>query len=74
MSNRQSYKFKYNKKNPVLIQFVANSKKELEAMNKHLEKSNIKILRKSEKRSYGTITNFLDPDGNVLEILLPNNN
>lgn len=71
LSNRKNYKFNYNKKNPVLIQFAASSKKELEAMNNHLEKNGIKLLRKSEKRSYGTITNFLDPDGNVLEILLP---
>lgn len=71
LSNRNSYTWEYNKGNPVLIQFLANDEVELEAMNQQLEKNDVKLVRRSEQRSYGKITNFLDPDGNVMEILLP---
>ncbi len=68
-SNRTKIPFKFNRKNPVLIQFKANSKPHLERINKQLEKKGIRLLRKSQRRSYGTITNFLDPDRNLVEIL-----
>ena len=71
ISNRNSYTWKYNENNPVLLQFLARDEEELEAIHQHLERQGVQLLRRSEQRSYGKITNFLDPDGNVLEILLP---
>jgi catechol 2,3-dioxygenase-like lactoylglutathione lyase family enzyme len=67
--NRRRIPFKFNKKNPVLVQFKANSIAHLERINKMLERRGVKLLRRSEKKSYGVITNFLDPDGNLIEIL-----
>src|SRR3989338_7339001 len=67
--NRKSYTWEYNTQNPVLVQFLAKDEAELEAMNQHLEKSGVKLLTRSELRSYGKITIFQDPDGNVMEIL-----
>ena len=69
-TNRQNHSFAYNKNNPILIQFKANDEAHLEAMNQQLEKMGVTLLKRAEKRSYGTITNFVDPDGNLLEILL----
>ncbi|MEK6963241.1 MAG: VOC family protein [Nanoarchaeota archaeon] len=71
VSNRKRYTWEYNTKNPVLVQFQAHDEDELEAMNQQLEKKGVKLLTRSEQRSYGKITIFLDPDGNFLEILLP---
>ena len=68
-TNRDRIPFGFNRKNPVLIQFKANSLKHLEQMNKKLEQKGVRLLRRSEKKSYGVITNFLDPDGNLVEIL-----
>lgn len=71
-SNRENYKdLGVNLKNNVLIQFHADSLEELEAMNKQLEKNGVKLLNKSKHMSYGVITNFVDPDGNLMEILYP---
>jgi predicted lactoylglutathione lyase len=55
--------------NPVLLQFKAESQEHLEAMNQHLEAYGITLYDRSTQTSYGTITNFCDPDGNRLEIL-----
>src|SRR5687767_859609 len=68
--NRKGYPFDFNTNNPILIQFKAESLEQLEEMNKQLETAGVKLLRRSEKRSYGLVTNFTDPDGNILEILL----
>ncbi|MEO6508713.1 MAG: VOC family protein [Patescibacteria group bacterium] len=67
--NRENYSFRV-KDNQVLIQFCAESIEELEEMNNQLELNGVKLLNRSKKMSYGTSTNFLDPDGNLLEILL----
>lgn len=69
-SSRNRIPFKFNRNNPVLIQFEANSKSHLERINKYLEQRGVRLLRRSQQRSYGIITNFLDPDGNLVEILL----
>jgi len=68
-AGRAEIPFRFNRKNPVLIQFKANSKSHLERINKQLEKKGIRLLRRSVQRSYGIITNFLDPDGNLMEVL-----
>lgn len=71
-NNRENYKdLGVNLKNNVLIQFHADSREELEAMNAHLERQGVKLLNKSKQMDYGVITNFVDPDGNLIEILLP---
>ncbi len=55
--------------NSYLLQFRAHSLDELEGMNRQLESKGVILNLRSEKTSYGTITNFLDPDGNLLEII-----
>lgn len=72
-SNRENYNdLGVNLKNNVLIQFHADTREELEAMNAHLEQNGVKLLNKSKQMDYGIITNFVDPDGNLMEILWPN--
>lgn len=56
-------------KNPVLVQFRADSPDDLELWNKKLEAYGVSIMNRSVKTSYGIITNFLDPDGNKVELL-----
>ena len=55
--------------NPYLLQFRADSEDELESMNRRLESKGVILVARSEKTNYGTITNFIDPDGNKLEII-----
>lgn len=55
--------------NPVLIQFKAHSFDELKEITEKLEAKNVRILKSMVETHYGTYTNFLDPDGNKLEIL-----
>lgn len=55
--------------NPILLQFKANSKEELEALNKRLEEKGVKLFDRSKTTHYGIITSFCDPDGNKLEII-----
>jgi predicted enzyme related to lactoylglutathione lyase len=69
MSNRDKYKFDYEKKNPVLIQFKAVSMEDLTQMTERLEKAGVVIGQRIMKKSYGTVTTFVDPDGNVIELL-----
>jgi len=69
-SNKGNYPFVDNNHNQVLIQFKANTAEQLEQMNQHLESKGVRLLRRSEVMSYSTITNFLDSDGNLMEILL----
>ncbi len=56
--------------NPILLQLSAGSPGELEAMNQHLDSNGVKLLTRSKMTPYGVITNFLDPDGNKIEIIL----
>lgn len=71
MSNRDKYSTasEYNKSNPTLIQFKANSLEELTEWTERLEKEGVNIVQRILKRSYGTFTTFADPDGNLIEIL-----
>lgn len=69
-SNRKNYPFEFNTNNPILIQFRARSLDQLEKMNQQLEKGGVKLIHRSKDMTYGKITNFLDADGNLLEILL----
>ena len=55
--------------NAVLIQFKASSIEELKKLTQELESKNVRILKTMVESHYGTFTNFLDPDGNKLEIL-----
>jgi catechol 2,3-dioxygenase-like lactoylglutathione lyase family enzyme len=55
--------------NPVLLQFKAESRAHLEAMNQHLAAHGVTLYDRSTETSYGIITNFCDPDGNKLELL-----
>ena len=57
--------------NPVLLQIAAHSAEELAAMDRHLETHGVKLLTRSKSTPYGIITNFVDPDGNKLEIICP---
>lgn len=72
MTNRANYAdVVYNKKNPVLIQSAAEDLAQFDAMTAQLKERGVPIVNEAKIMSYGTITNFLDPDGNLLEILLP---
>lgn len=69
MSNRDKYNFDYDKGNPVLIQFKADSLEDLAAWTEKLEKEGVTIGQRIMKKDYGTVTTFTDPDGNVIELL-----
>ena len=71
--NRKSYNFEFNKENPILIQFEVKSIKNLKEITKKLENQKVRIKQKTLKKSYGTITTFLDPNNNVIELLVKNN-
>lgn len=72
VSNRANYaNVDYRKENPVLIQFAARDREHFDMMTAHLKERGVPIINEARAMSYGTITNFLDPDGNLLEILLP---
>lgn len=74
LSNREKYSFDgYNEKNPYLIQFEADSLEDLEGWTKDLENKGVKIGQRVLKKSYGTVTTFIDPDGNLVEILFGGN-
>ena len=60
---------KTKSENPVLLQFKASSIKELKKITAKLKAKKVTILDTMVKKHYGTFTNFLDPDGNKLEIL-----
>ena len=47
----------------------ARSLEDLEAMTRHLEAHGVTVLARAVAGSYGVFTNFLDPDGNKLEVL-----
>lgn len=68
-SNRTDIPLPFNRKNPILIQFEAESLEHLEEINQYLEAKGVDLPRRSQKMSYGYITNFLDPDGNLYEVL-----
>ena len=55
--------------NPILLQFKANSMEELEKITKQLETKGANIIDRLVQKSYATITNLLDPDGNKVEII-----
>lgn len=69
MSNRDKYEFEYKKDNPVLIQFKAESLEELTTWTERLEQAEVPIGQRIMQKSYGTVTTFVDPDGNVIELL-----
>jgi catechol 2,3-dioxygenase-like lactoylglutathione lyase family enzyme len=72
ISNRDNYKdLNVNLHNNTLPQFVADSAEQLEEMNRMLEERGVTLLNRSKQMSYGLITNFTDPDGNLVEILFP---
>lgn len=71
-SNRATYEaIPYNNANPILLQFAATDRAHFDAMAAHLKEHKVPIVHEAMEMSYGTITNFTDPDGNLLEILLP---
>ena len=55
--------------NAVLIQFKAHSLEELKKLTEELGTKDVRMLKKIVETHYGTFTNFLDPDGNKLEII-----
>ena len=69
MSNRDEYNLESEAKNPTLIQFKAESVEDLTKWTEKLEKSGVKIIQRILKKSYGTVTTFIDPDDNILELL-----
>ncbi len=72
-SNRKAYDFKFNTKNPILLQFRVKSIAELKRITKMLESKHVHIKQRLLKKSYGTITTIIDPDNNVIEFLVKTN-
>ncbi len=68
--NREVYTFTYNKNNPVLVQLRVNSVEELGRITEKLEAKGVVIGQRMMKKSYGVITTFVDPDQNVVELLV----
>jgi predicted enzyme related to lactoylglutathione lyase len=64
-----SEKEKIKAQNPIILQFSVQSKQGLEQATKELEEQGVRIIDRKQKFSFGTLTSFLDPDGNRLEIL-----
>ncbi len=58
--------------NPYLLQFIAETPEAFELFNQKLEKHKVKLLDRSKRTNYGTITNFYDPDGNKIEVIYQN--
>lgn len=55
--------------NAVLVQFKAETLAELKKLTEELKTKNVRMLKTLVETHYGTFTNFLDPDGNKLEII-----
>ncbi len=55
--------------NAVLVQFKARNLDELKKLTEKLKMKNVRILNALVETHYGIFTNFLDPDGNKLEII-----
>ena len=70
IENRKAHTFAYNKKNPVLVQLRVNSVEELGRITEKLEAKGVVIGQRMIEKSYGTITTFVDPDQNVVELLV----
>ena len=56
--------------NPVLFQFKLKTSEKLSQMNRHLEENGVILADCSKATDYGLITNFSDPDGNKIEIIV----
>lgn len=70
LSNRDKYDFEYKKGNPILIQLKANNLEHLTKWTERLELHGVVVGQRVLEKSYGTVTTFVDPDGNVIELLL----
>lgn len=74
MSNRDKYQFEYKKGNPTLIQLKVDTFEALTAWTERLEAADVVIGQRMRESSYGIFTTFVDPDGNVIELLhVPSN-
>jgi len=69
MSNRDKYEFEYEEGNPVLIQFEADSYEDLKEWTEDLESKGVEMGQRLLDKSYGMVSTFTDPDGNVIELL-----
>ncbi|MCH2110754.1 MAG: VOC family protein [Polyangiaceae bacterium] len=56
--------------NPYVVQFSLESRAEFTAWGERLREQNVRILLANEELTFGTLTAFLDPEGNRLELLL----
>lgn len=72
MENRDKYAFDYDTKNPMLIQFRATSEDDLREWTEGLEKKGVMIGQRMLQKSYGMVTTFADPDGNLIELVFEN--
>ena len=60
---------KIQSENPYLLQIQVDSLEDLAAMNAHLKAHQVVVLYESVAQEWGTLTAFLDPDGNKLELI-----
>ena len=60
---------KSREQNPIVLQFSVDSLEALEKITSELEKQQVTIIDRKREYSFATLTSFLDPDGNRLEML-----
>jgi catechol 2,3-dioxygenase-like lactoylglutathione lyase family enzyme len=60
---------KTKEQNATLLQFTVDSLEALEEATAFLEQEQVRIIDRVRTYSFATLTSFLDPDGNRLEIL-----
>jgi len=70
-SNHAQYHQADPTKRNAFLQFLLDSETELEQANIYLESKGITLITRSKKADYGTFSNFRDPDGNIVELLVP---
>jgi predicted enzyme related to lactoylglutathione lyase len=63
--------FPYNQDNPTLLQFEIADAAEMDKAVADLKKQGVKIVREPTETSYGIIANFVDPEGNAYELIVP---
>ena len=71
LSNLRDRPFEYNRDNPTLLQFEIADDEEMEKAVADLIAQGVKFVREPTKTDYGLIANFVDPEGNVYELIVP---
>ena len=63
-------RFRANWSNPYLLQFVVEDDDEMHAIIQRAKAKNVKVLTECEATEYGTLTKLLDPQRNLVELII----